>query len=50
MNNHVASVHDNKKPFKCEICDYRCSQKGDLSKHFTAVHEKKKPFKCEICD
>ena len=24
---HVASVYKNKKPFKCNICDYTCSEK-----------------------
>ena len=36
--------------FKCEVCDYSCSQKGDLKKHVISVHEGKKPFKCEVCD
>jgi KRAB domain-containing zinc finger protein len=49
MNTHVAFVHDGNKPFKCEACDYRSSQKGDLNKHVTLVHEGKQPFKCEIC-
>ena len=24
----IASVHQGKKPFKCSMCDYKCSQKG----------------------
>ena len=24
MNKYVASVHEGKKPFKCDICDYSC--------------------------
>ena len=47
---HVASVHEKKKPFKCEFCDYKFSRKGDMNKHIVSVHEKKKLFKCEICD
>ena len=43
-------VHEKKKPFKCEICYFRFSQKGDMNKHIVLVHEKKKLFKCEICD
>ena len=50
MKRHVTSVHENKKQFKCEMCDYYFSQKGDLKRHVTAVHENKKQFKCEICE
>ena len=45
-----ASVHEEKKPFKCDICDYRCSYKGSMNRHVSSVHEEKKPFKCDICD
>ena len=27
------SVHEGKKPYKCSICDYNCSQKDSLTKH-----------------
>ena len=30
--------------YKCSICDYNCSQKGDLTKHIASVHEGKKTF------
>ena len=46
---HVSSVHEKNKPFKCDICDYKFSQVGDMNKHIVSVHEKKKLFKCEIC-
>ena len=39
------SVHEGKQPFKCNICDYCCSQKSDVA----SVHEGKKPFKSGIC-
>ena len=50
LKSHVDSVHEGKKPFKCENCDYSCAEKGDLQKHITSVHEGKKPFNCESCD
>ena len=50
MKRHVTAVHENKKPFKCEICDYSFSQKGGLEQHVAAIHEKKKLYKCDICD
>ena len=46
---HIEVVHDKKKPFKCEICDYSCYQKSKMKKHVESVHEKNEPFKCEIC-
>ena len=45
---HIASVQERKKPFNCEICDYSCTQKTDMTQHVSSVHEKKKPFKCDI--
>ena len=51
LKNHVESVHEARKLFKCDICDYySCSQKGSLKLHVESVHKGKKPFKCEICD
>ena len=47
---HVVSVHEGKKPFRCNICDYSCSQKSNMKSHVTYVHEGQKPFKCDICD
>ena len=46
----AASVHEGKKPFKCESCDYSCSLKGHLNQHVASVHEGKKPFKCKTCN
>jgi hypothetical protein len=42
MTKHVLSVHEEKKPFKCEICYYSCSENGSLNKHFIPFHEEKK--------
>ena len=50
LNKHVASVHKGKKPFKCDICDYRSSEKGHIKIHVATVHGGKKSFKCNICD
>ena len=49
MNRQFASVHEGKKPFKCDFCDYSCSLKNKMQ-HVASVHEGKKPFKCDICD
>ena len=50
MAEHIGAIHEGKKPFRCDICDYRCSQKSSLTRHIAQVHERKRPFKCEICD
>ena len=44
MKIHVASVHEGKKQFKCDICDYSCSRKGDMKTHVASVHEGKNRF------
>ena len=44
LNQHIASVHIEKKPFQCSFCDVFFSLKGNLKKH-----EKKKPIKCPVC-
>ena len=41
MNRHIASVHDETKPYKCAICDYNCSLKSYMKKHVASVHEEK---------
>ena len=61
----LMSVHDGQKPFKCNICDYSCSQKKYLTVHIASVHDGKnfvtsnlhifvhsteKPFQCDMCD
>ena len=40
---------EEKKPFKCSLCPYKCGRKYDLSRHIATVHEKKKPFQCSLC-
>ena len=47
---HFESFHEEKKPYKCDICDKSFSLKSILQTHIGSVHKKKNPFKCEICD
>ena len=50
LKQHIASVHEGKKPHECSICDYTSSKKANLEKHIKSVHQGKKPHKCSICD
>ena len=47
---HFESVNEEKKPYKCDICDKSFPLKSILQSHVGSVHKKKNPFKCEICD
>ena len=42
----IAPVHEGKKPFKCDFCDYNSSQHSNLNRHIASIHEGTKPFKC----
>ena len=48
MNTYVATVHEGKKPFKCDHCNSSFGIKRSLKRHIATIHEGKKPFKCDI--
>ena len=53
-NNCQIQKPEKEKPFKCDICDYRCSFQPNLKRHFASVHEEKPKIEkelhqCEIC-
>ena len=50
LQGHIASIHENRKPFTCEICSFSFARKPNLKKHIESVHAGKKPFKCDISD
>ena len=41
LNTQFAAVHEEKKSFKCNICDKVFSQKQDINRHIESVHEGK---------
>jgi uncharacterized Zn-finger protein len=47
---HMVSVHEEKKPFECTICDASFAYKHHMNRHIVSVHEEKKPFECNISD
>ena len=48
--NKIKSSKRGQKIYKCPICNYSCSKKGNLKQHVESVHENKKSHKCPICD
>ena len=47
---HVSTIHEKKKPFKCELCNKDFTQLAHMKGHVSSVHEGKKPFECNICN
>ena len=39
LNWYTESVNKEKKPFQCNLCDYKCTKKGILEKHRVSAHE-----------
>ena len=48
MEVHQKVVHEKKKPYKCELCEYTAGQKSSLVHHMNWVHEHKKPYACKL--
>ena len=46
---HMESVHEGKKPFKCDTCGQKFAGKSSVKRHNEVVHEGKKCFQCSIC-
>jgi hypothetical protein len=42
MKRSITSVHEGKKQFKCEVCDYSCAENIKIKRQMTLVHEENK--------
>ena len=42
LNVHIASIHEENKPYQCEICAKTFTEKSKLNRHVVSVHEKVK--------
>ena len=49
LRKHIERIHEGKKDFECNICNYSCGKISDLKVHIKLVHEGKKRLKCNIC-
>lgn len=49
LANHVRYRHIAEKPFACQLCDSKFTNKPDLEKHILAKHEKH-VYECEEFD
>jgi uncharacterized Zn-finger protein len=45
LKEHKKSVHENKKPCKCDICNNIFSFQTSLKRHVKTIHEEKRPEK-----
>ena len=46
----IATQHEGKKPYNCEICNAGFSQNVQLRAHIAVVHQGKSPYSCPICN
>ncbi|XP_032824280.2 uncharacterized protein LOC116950533 isoform X2 [Petromyzon marinus] len=48
LRRHIARIHADDKPYKCDTCHAAFRYKGNLSSHRT-VHSGEKPYRCTVC-
>lgn len=48
LKNHL-KVHTKERPFQCDICEKKFTQKINLTVHYRS-HTGERPYKCKKCD
>jgi len=48
LKNHIMRIHEGIKPYECEICQHRSSDRSDHNKHMK-THSDAKPYPCDQC-
>ena len=43
-------VHDEKKPFECNVCTVKFARKANLKQHIDTIHDGIRAFQCEFCN
>ena len=48
MQEHIRTIHDGEREYKCEVCDYQFSRPNYLKEHIETAH-KGITYQCEKC-
>ena len=50
LTRHIASVHEKKRPYSCNLCDGTFTSNQHLKGHISSVHDGLKPHSCDMCN
>ena len=44
---HIKSIHEGKRPHKCDHCDHLSKSNSDLKSHINDIHKEEKRHQCK---